>query len=343
MSLDSRQLEQLQPFCSVSSSAVQSEDEEAWLKARTRGVGGSDVGAICGVNHWSSALQIYFNKTGQFQDERQPDEASLERMHFGHVLEPVVADEFEHRNEGVTCIEPDCSFSSTTYNFLLANVDRFVLNDDGDIIGILECKTASSIMDSEWESGDIPLSYYYQVQHYMYVTGIHRAWICALVGGNKFYQYDLYYDAELYEGTILPQLDHFWNNCVCKLREPEVQAADSDMFSELFPADAAAQEPVNLEDPVLNDLGAEYLELKRQAKDIDKRLKEIQAEYKNALRDNVKGYTRDYEITWSPRTRTSVDSTLLRTNYPDIYEACCKTTSYRQMGVKAVNNEDLSF
>lgn len=336
-------LAQLEGYCSVSSTAVQAENEDAWLAARTRGIGGSDVGSICGVNPWSSALQVYFNKTGQFQEEREPSEASKERMHFGHVLEPVVANEFEERNPGLHCVEANCSFKSVRHEFLLANVDRFVVDDNDNIVGILECKTAGAQMASEWEAGDLPLSYYYQVQHYMYVTGIQRGWICCLVGGNKFYQYDIFFDTDLYTSQILPVLDDFWNNHVLKLSEPEAQSADNELFNDLFPADKLEEEPVTFEDE-FEAIGKEYLEIKQRQKEDKKRIEELQAQIKKHLSTHVKGYSPSYEFTWSPRTRTSVDSAYLRSNYPDIYDECTKTTEYRQMSVKAVmSDEDISF
>ena len=335
-------LAQLEGYCTVSSTAVQSENEEAWLAARTRGIGGSDVGAICGVNPWSSALQIYFNKTGQFQEEQEPDDASKERMHFGHVLEPIVANEFEERNPGLFCEEANCSFKSVFHEYLLANVDRFVLDENGTIVGILECKTAGAQMASEWEAGEIPVSYYYQVQHYMYVTGIHRGWICCLAGGNKFFQYDIFFDEDLYTSVILPQLSHFWNDCVLKLQEPEVQSADSELFNDLFSADKIEDEPITFEQD-FEAIGKEYLEIKQRQKEDKKRIEELQALIKQKLSTHIRGYSPTYEFVWSPRTRTSVDSSYLRVHYPEIYDECTTTTSYRQMSVKAVNNEDFGF
>lgn len=335
-------LAQIEAYCTVSSYAVQEQDEGAWLQARTKGIGGSDVGAICGVNPWSSALQIYFNKTGQFQEEREPDEAAKERMHFGHVLEPVVANEFEDRNPGLFCVEAKCSLKSVHHDFLLANVDRFVIDCNDNIVGILECKTAGAQMASEWEAGDIPLSYYYQVQHYMYVTGIHRGWICCLAGGNKFFQYDIFFDEDLYTKVILPQLESFWFNNVLKLQEPAIQSADNELFSDLFSAGDIDEEPITF-DKDFDAIGKEYLEIKQRQKEDKKRIEELQAIIKQKLTTHVRGYSPTHEFVWSPRTRTSVDSTYLRTHYPDIYDECTTTTSYRQMSVKAVSDENLGF
>ena len=61
--------------CTVFSTVSQAEDEEAWVKARTRGIGGSDVGAICGVSPFTSARQIYLSKTGQFDEALKINDA----------------------------------------------------------------------------------------------------------------------------------------------------------------------------------------------------------------------------------------------------------------------------
>jgi len=334
-------IDQLCRSCTVASWATQAEDEQAWLTARTLGIGGSDVGSICGVNPWSSALQVYFSKTGQFTAE--PDDASKERMHWGHMLEPIVADEFQQRNPGMLCIEADCSLKSNEYPFLIANVDRFVTDGMGKIVGILECKTAGGIHADIWESGDIPLSYYYQVQHYMFVTGIPRGWICCLVGGNKFYQYDIFFDTDLYTNTILPKLVSFWNDNVLKLVEPKSQGADNELFAELFPVDTINEEPASF-DVEFDILGQQYLEAKQQEKEAKKRVEELQAQIKRQLQEHARGYSPNYEFAWVPRIRTSVDSTLLKSMYPEIYEECSRTTSYRQMSVKkVVQDEEISF
>ena len=38
-------------------------DREAWLKYRKQGIGGSDAGAVCGLNPYRTAMQVYYDKT----------------------------------------------------------------------------------------------------------------------------------------------------------------------------------------------------------------------------------------------------------------------------------------
>jgi putative phage-type endonuclease len=59
---------------------------EDWLKHRNKGIGGSDVSAICGLNPWRSPLSVYLEKTGQIEAAEEN-----EAMRWGTLLEPVVA------------------------------------------------------------------------------------------------------------------------------------------------------------------------------------------------------------------------------------------------------------
>lgn len=338
-----KQLDQLLPYCHVLSTVRQEDDEAGWLAARTHGIGGSDVGAICGVNNWSSAKQIYFRKVGMYQEETHPSNAAQERMHFGHMLEPVVADEFILRMQEVAnyhCVEADCTFSNNDKEFLLANVDRFVCDENDNIVGILECKTANENMNSEWDQGMVPQSYYYQVQHYLHVTGLNHAWIACLVGGNKFYIYDIFYDTALYNGFILPKLEYFWTNNVLKLQEPDPMPADSDFYDALFAPSKVVGESVELTDGAFDAIADEIMMLKAQIKELEAQVKEKQAAIKQALGDNLRGYTSRYEFTWAPRSRSGVDTNKLRQQYPDVYEDCMHVTEYRQLGIKKVADDE---
>ena len=38
-------------------------EKEKWLMYRKRGIGGSDAGAVCGLNPYRTAMQVYEDKT----------------------------------------------------------------------------------------------------------------------------------------------------------------------------------------------------------------------------------------------------------------------------------------
>lgn len=323
------------PDCVVASTVTQAEDEEHWLGERKKHIGGSDIGAILGVSPFTSARQIYFNKTNQFQDVLKPGEASVERMRWGRLLEPVVADEFASRT-GKKLIEAGATFTSKQYPFMAANVDRLIVDDEGIPYGILEVKTTSAYNADEWESGDILLSYVYQLQFYMYVTGLKYGAFACLAGGNKFFHYEVARNDELIQNTLIPAAKSFWFDNVLALREPELQSADTDYANTTY-ATVEKNSELVLDGDIENELARTVVECKKQIKELEATLEEAQNRLKDRLQEHEIGYCRDFTVKWSPRSRTAVDSAVLKKDFPEIYEKCKKTTSYRVMSVKGLD------
>ena len=46
-------------------------DKLEWLKERQRGIGGSDVGAILGVNKWKTPFEVYLEKTEEITEVKK--------------------------------------------------------------------------------------------------------------------------------------------------------------------------------------------------------------------------------------------------------------------------------
>jgi len=320
--------------CHVFSTVRQEDDEEGWLRARTHGLGGSDVGAICGVSPFTSARQIYFKKTGQFDDALQPNEAAKERMHFGHILEPIVADEYAQRT-GNKIMTVDATLVHKDYPWALANVDRLIVDGEGKPIGVLECKTTSEYMKEEWESGDILQSYIYQLNWYLWILGLKKGAFACLVGGNKFYYYDVFRNDELLRDTIIPAAKHFWFDNVLALKEPEMQATDTDFANTTY-SEVVKDSEITLLDDTTNDLARTVFNCKTKIAELTKTMKEAQNRLKDRLQDNEIGYTKDFTVKWSPRSQSRVDTDKLKSNFPDVYEQVQKKITFRAMSVKGV-------
>mgnify|MGYP001421937707 CR=1 FL=1 len=321
--------------CNILSTVTQEEDEKEWLANRTKGIGGSDVGAICGVNKYSSARLIYLKKTGQYQDgEDEPSDAALERMHFGHMLEPVVANEYARRTGNKVVVSP-ATLTHKDYPWALANVDRLIVDNEGKPYGILECKTAGEFMDDAWSEGDVPISYLYQLNWYLWVTGLEYGVIACLVGGNKFYHYEVWRNDALLNDTIIPTVDKFWNHHVKNLIEPELSGADADSeYVSNENSEVIKGSEIVLEDETMNELAATVKECKARIKELQATEKEAANRIKDALKEHEIGYTLDHIIKWSPRTQNRVDTTKLKEKYPEVYKDCLKQSSYRVFTVK---------
>lgn len=330
------------PNVQVVSTVAQDVDEAEWLAVRTKGIGGSDVGAICGVSPFSSARQIYFNKTGQFEEALKPGAAAQERMHFGHLLEPIVADEFAKREltadkgrEGWSLCELGATVCLKGNAWMRANVDRLILDENGKAVGILECKTTSEYNNEEWEQGDILMSYIYQLNWYLYILGLNWGAFACLVGGNKFYTYEVYRNDELLNEVIIPKAEDFWFNNVLALKEPELQAVDT-LFANTTYAEVEKNSEVVLEDEESDNLAAVIFECKAKIKELTTTMEEAQNRLKDRLKDKEIGYCRNYTVKWSPRSQSRVDTTMLKTDFPEIYEKCKKVTNFRVMTVRGL-------
>jgi len=192
-------------------------DRDAWLKLRDMGVGGSDAGVIAGVNNYKTKHELYLEKRGLME---APDLSANQAVHFGNVLEDVVAQEYAERT-GQKVRRNNFMLKSLEFPYMLANLDREVV---GDTDKGLECKTAGAFMRDQWGedgSDQVPDHYLLQVQHYMAVTGKKLFDLAVLLGGQDFRIYTIPRDETLI--TSLRTLEGvFWRH-VEKEEPPEIE------------------------------------------------------------------------------------------------------------------------
>ena len=328
------------PSVEVTLTTSQVDDQEAWLKQRTAGIGGSDVGAICGLSHFECTRGIYLKKTGQYPEEELSD-FQKDLFHFGHVLEATVASEYYLRT-GNRLFDAGVSFRSKKEPWKLANVDRFILDDQDNIVGILEVKTTSEFNNNDWKEGNIPPSYLAQLNWYMHVLDIQWGAICVLVGGNKFYYYDVFRNDEWLESKLLPAVDTFWNHNVKNLIEPELDDSDAaeELVKKMYPADKAKEERLELLDESTDSMLNQLDSIKGQIKSLEKDKKRIETAIKDRLGDSIYASTLSYDISWKPQKQVRIDTTRLRVERPDLFEEFSKEISFKKLSIKVLPEDD---
>jgi len=157
---------------------------QEWYDNRPSSIGSSDIGAISGVNDFASPLSIYNQKVGISHWE------GSDQAEYGDHLEPFVAKKSFERllldgrvPEGSTlAINPYLYVAEDNPRFN-ASPDFFILDPDGTFI-LLECKTAKMYAMDKWKNGEVPASYYAQVEWQLYCTGLKHAFISCLVAGD---------------------------------------------------------------------------------------------------------------------------------------------------------------
>lgn len=149
---------------------------EEWLTERKNGIGGSDAGAVCGLNPYCSPLAVNQDKTGT-----ETDDTDSESMRQGRDFEDYVARRFTEQT-GKKERRANAIYKSTEYPFMYANVDRLIIGENAG----LECKTASAYSADKWKDGHIPESYQFRCHHYMAVTGADAWYIAVVILGKDF-------------------------------------------------------------------------------------------------------------------------------------------------------------
>lgn len=296
---------------------------EEWLKYRTKGIGGSDVSIIAGINPFKSAHQLWLEKTGQIE----PEQTDSEYAHFGTLLEPIVRKEFTQRT-GIRVRQKHMLLQSEEYPFMFADLDG-VINEDGEM-AVFEAKTASAYKQEVWEEG-IPAPYILQVQHYMAVTGAKRTYIAALVGGNHFYHHAVERDEEMI-GKIIAMEKYFWETHVLGGMEPvpDGSEATTNYFNSRFRESNG--ETVKLPEEALA-VCMEYDRLSEELKKMEEAKNAAANQLKSYLKEAETGTVGDRKVTWKLVSKSTVDTKRLKSEQPEVYSSFLKDSSYRRLSV----------
>ena len=299
---------------------------EEWLSMRKLGIGGSDVSIIAGCNPYRSVFELWHEKRGEMSSI---DKTSGEAAYWGNVLENVVRKEFTNRT-GKAVRRKNAILRNKEHQFMIADLDGVVSEFDGTY-SIFEAKTAIEFKNNDWKNGEIPRNYQLQVQHYMAVTGFRKTYIAVLVGGNKFYWYEVYRDEQLIK-ILISMEAHFWN-CVRTGEEPDVDASEATAvyLGERY-KNTKAGSVIKLDDkmlPVIND----YKMINEEIAVLQKRKKLLGNQLRAALADNEIGTLGEHTVKWKPMIQKGVDTDKLEKEFKEAYDACEKKTGYRRLSV----------
>lgn len=153
-----------------------------WLEARS-GIGGSDIGTICGVNPYKTAEELIEKRLSDSKTVLTP---SLP-MRLGTALEPSIRRLWLEDNAAFLDVVETGTWQSTKNPFWKANPDGIIIYKDGTL-GILEIKFSQAAKLSD--------AWLYQVNWYLMLLGLDNA-VLVQLRGNRFLEYDIKADKEL--------------------------------------------------------------------------------------------------------------------------------------------------
>lgn len=278
---------------------------DQWLEARRKSIGGSDAGAICGMNPYSSAYTVYADKLMLI-----PPAEDNEAMRQGRDLEEYVARRF-CEEKGKRVKRDHSIIYNTDFPYSHADVDRLVVGEDAG----LECKTASPMKYSAYLNGEIPDHYYVQCMHYIMVTGRSKWYLAVLVFQRGLFIFEIERNDEEIKNLAEIEAD-FWKNHVLKKTAPPPTGdkATTEAIGVIHPQSDGTEIdllPVNSEIEL-------YMQLKAQRADIDALIDKQCNIIKEYMNEAERGSCGDYRVTWKTQERSTFDKKRFVQEHPEI-------------------------
>ena len=278
-------------------------NREEWLIDRKKGVGGSDIAAICGLSPYRSRLDVWKDKLGLL-----PDFEGNKFTKAGNYLEPVVAQMFSDETGFLISLPIDIIMTGSKPHYKYS-IDRIVNISDSEN-AILEIKTTQKCLDEPLDEWLLQSTWY--CGH----MGYKQIFIAWLERGVDFKYKRIDFDIELFE-MLCNEADNFWHEVENEI-EPEPRYA----FEKLPISGSSIEASDFMHAKIIR-----AAEIRDSIKELEEQLEAIKLEVKNAIGESetvtYKGMTL---ATFKLRKgQTRIDSKRLQEEMPDIYSKFSKT------------------
>jgi putative phage-type endonuclease len=281
-----------------------------WLAVRRQGIGSSDASSAVGLNPYKSRLELWLEKTG-----RSNTEVSNDAMHWGNVLEPIVAQEYSAQT-GYKVRRVNAVLQHPSQPFMLANLDREVVNHP-EGLGVLECKTAGHYATKQWEDS-VPEWYQLQVLHQLAVTGRKWADVAVLLGGQEFRIYRINRDEDMIQNLI--QLEQEFWHLVQTDTQPKADGSESSAraLALLYPHDNGTTLDY-ADDTAMNSLFTNLVEVRTTRQQAEAQEEAIRQQLQEKLGEATVAVFADGKVSWKrSKDGVGVDTKRLLAEHPDL-------------------------
>lgn len=300
---------------------IKTTTHEEWLAERNKSLGGSDVGAVLGMNTYSSPYTIWAEKTGKL-----PPFEGNEWTRLGNDLEGYVAQRFSEAS-GLKLINDSATWRNDKHPHLHANFDRKVVGMKAGV----ECKLTSEMNAKKYKDGEFPDRFYAQCVEYLCVTEFERWYLAVLIYGKgiKIYQMTRipndavpeWCESSVYvsDGEIealAKATAEFWNNYVLTNTPPLADGSDStsETIRTIYPeSNGDTVSLIAFE----SDL-QQYKHLASLEEDYKKMKNEVANRIKVYMGDASKGESNNFKVSYSSYVKTSFDHKAFAKDNPGI-------------------------
>ena len=278
-------------------------DHDEWLKIRKNYIGGSDAGAILGMNPYSSPYSVWAEKTGKI-----PGFEGNTITKVGSYLEEFVAQMFEDET-GKKVRRCNFTIVNDDYPWACANIDREVVGEDA----LLEIKTTNSYVNvKKFRNGEYPEQWYAQMTHYLAVTGKQKAYLAVLSECREFRIFELQRD-ELEITALMEAEKAFWEKVQNDTPPaPDGSEACSDAIKYIFSSDDGGTVDLFGMEGVFELRSL----LSQQVKDLKTQIDELDNQIKLQMGVASKATCDKWTVSWKTQKTAGLDREAIKRDYP---------------------------
>lgn len=299
---------------------IKTNNRQEWLAERKKSLGGSDMGAVLGMNSYTSPMAVWMDKTG-----RLPEKEQTEWMRLGTDLEDYVAQRFCEVS-GLKVIKDNTTWRNSKYPHLHMNPDRRVVGQKAG----LECKIVSQLNEKKYRGGEFPDSYYAQVVTYLCVSEFDRWYLGALILGEglRIYQMtripndtkpdwcvaSVYVDDDELK-ALGDTAENFWGYVETDTPPPvDGHPKTGEALFALYPNSNDTAIGIGAFEKDLDN----YFRLKKQLEEIGSTVDGIVNRIKAHLQECERGEGEKYKVSWKTQTRSTFDHKQFTKDHPEV-------------------------
>lgn len=291
-----------------------------WLRERQKGIGGSDVATILGLNaKYKTPLDVYYEKIAP---EPIIKEETV-KMKRGKQMEDTIARIYSEETGNPISVPPEIIWD-TEIPYFFSSLDRYT--EIEGVRGILECKNTTSQYRNTWENS-IPDYFMCQAQHQLQTTKLPFVQFAILVDGWDLIQHRVEPDPD-YLRIQNKKLIEFWENNVLKGVPPD--PINTEDIERLYP-DTLSEAVDFTEDSY--KLLQKLIKIKKAKKFIEEKEKEFATAVQLVLLDKEIGkYNGNVVVTWK-RSKDSdrFDTKTFQSENKELYKKYIKQQKGNRM------------
>jgi putative phage-type endonuclease len=271
---------------------------------RRKYIGASEAAAICGLDPYKTAMDVFLEKTGRV-DPFNGNEATAAGLRLEHSVI-----EWAKEKLGAIACNEQLRREHPERPWMMARLDAGMINRDGVRV-MVEAKTSGivGVTPKDWTEYEYPEGYKVQVHHQWAVSNgeFKEAYLAALIGGQGFRLYRVEIEPDLI-ACIMEVLDVFWHDHVLKDVPPDNSKPSLEVAKRL-------KRMPNKSVPISWELVSDFERAKKIVSESEKDRDECQAALLAALGDAEEGVAEGLgRVTYYEQTRKaySVQETKFR-------------------------------